>query len=92
MSNKHPQFDDAASRTLFIEELGRAVGGVCSDAGNTAGTGTGNGPLTTQAIGEDGAPPITGVGTGNGAGNGVGNGPLTTFAIGEEGAPPLGGI
>jgi hypothetical protein len=80
---------------LFIEELGAVVGGGCTAAGTSTGQSTlPNGPLSTQAIGEDGNPPFLGGGTLSPPVVGANSAPspagqLSTQAIGEDGNPPV---
>lgn len=82
MSNDNRKQDNTKPlEPLFIEELGEVVGGACTGTGTSAGQGGGDGVLSTQAVGEEGAPPL----------GGGGGGVLSTQAIGEDGAPPLGG-
>jgi hypothetical protein len=83
MSNDHrKQNTDKPLETLFIEELGGVVGGAYQGTGTSTGQRNPNdGVLSTQALGEDGAPPL----------GGGGGGMLSTQAVGEDGAPPLGG-
>ena len=73
--------DQDSLTSLFIEDLGRVTGA------QSAG-------MSTQAVGEEGAPPLGGSFSTQAVGE-EGAPPLgggfTTQAVGEEGAPPLGG-